>query len=250
MRKWVLGIAVLGVSLSSGIQPVSAQTPQTVNGAMIALTPASPQAAKQAIAQLYQAMDDALNQRDVTRLGSFMAPEYTSTGLDEIVKNRQQSLQTTAEGFRMFPQLKSQTQLKQIKIDGKTATVNGVTSFRGTAINPNNAQDTRAIAGEQSFQDVLQLVGQEWKVVTSRTLSQKLQVEPSPKQQTRDRDYTQVSLMGMNAASGCYQQGRLDDCAKFERIVATLATWCESDSQACQVSMDLLGYVQMIQYGK
>jgi hypothetical protein len=170
--------------------------------------------------------------------------------LDKTVKNRQQMLQTTAENFRVFRQLKTQTQLKQIKVDGTTATVTGEMNFRGTATNPDNAQETRVVAGQQSFQETLQLVGQAWKVVTARTLSQKTQVEPKPKQQTSDRDYTQVSLMGMSAASGCYQQGRLDDCAKFERIVTTLATWCETDSQACQVSMDLVAYAQMIQYGK
>jgi ketosteroid isomerase-like protein len=249
MRQLVLGISVLCLSLSSEIQQALAQSAGDINGATIELAQASPKQVKQAIVETYKAIDDALTQGDVKRYGSFIAPEYTSTLPDKSVKNRQQMLQKTTENFRVFRQLKVQTQLKQVKIDGKTATVNGVMNIRAVATNPDNPQETRAFAAQQSFQDVLHLIGQEWKVVTSRTLSQKNQVEPHPNQQTGGRNYDQVTLMGMSAANGCYKDGRLDDCARLERIVTTLATWCETDSQACQVSQELLLYVQMITSG-
>jgi ketosteroid isomerase-like protein len=250
MRQWLFGISVLCLSLSSAIQPVSAQTPQTVKGETIVLAQASPQDAKLAIAQLYQAMDDALNRRDLKRYGSFMAPEYTVTGLDKTVRNRQQMLQTTAENFQVLRQLKIQTQLKQIKVDGKTATVTGVMNFRGIATNPDNAQETRTVVGQQSFQEVVQLAGQQWKVLTARTLSQKTQVEPKPNQQTSDRNYDQVMAMGASAASGCYQSARLNDCAKFDRIQAKLSTLCATDQQACRILTDLTLYANTLQLGK
>jgi ketosteroid isomerase-like protein len=237
MRQWLFGISVLCLSLSSAIQTVSAQTPPAVKGATIELAQASSQDAKQAIVQLYQSMDDALNQRDMQRLGSFMAPEYTVTGLDKTVKNRQQFLQMSVENLQVLQQLKTQTQLKQIKIDGKMATVTGVTTFRGMLTDPNNAQASGGVMGEQSFQDVLQLVGPEWKLVTTVTRSEKTQVEPlpNPPTKTSNHDTMQAFSLGMSAIHGCYDESRLEDCEKLNRMRSTLSTWCSTDSEACRV---------------
>jgi ketosteroid isomerase-like protein len=241
MRQWLFGISVLCLSWSATTQNVSAQTPPMVKGATIELAQASPQDAKRAIEQLYKSIDDATGQRDLKRLDSFYAPEYTSTATDKTVQTRQQMFQMTAKNFQLLRQVKSQTQLKQIKIDGATATVNGVTSLRGIVADPNNVQETRSIVGQQSFQDVLKLVGQEWKLVTTVTRSVNLRAEPQPSQppKTSNHDTMQAFSLGMTAIHGCYDKSRLEDCEKWHRIRATLSTWCSTDSDACYVLSSL-----------
>jgi ketosteroid isomerase-like protein len=246
MRQWLFGISVLCLSLSATTQNVSAQTPPMVKGATIELAQASPQDVKRAITQFYQEMDDALNQRDVKRLGSFLAPEYTVTGVDKTVKNRQQFLQTTVENLQLVQQLKIQTQLKQIKVDGKTATVIGVAAFRGIIADPSNAQASRAVVGEQSFQDVLQLVGPEWKLVTTMTRSENWQAEPQPNQPTKtsNHDTRKAFTLGKSAINGCYNEhnkSRLEDCNELRQIQSTLSQWCfdDSDREACSTLRSL-----------
>jgi hypothetical protein len=45
----------------------------------------------------------------------------------------------------------------------------------------------------------------------------------------------QAFLLGMSAIHGCYDESRLEDCEKLNRMRSTLSTWCSTDSEACRV---------------
>lgn len=64
--------------------------------------------------------------------------------------------------------------------------------------------------------------------------------------QTSDPTYLQATNLATIAISGCYDSGRLEDCAKLNRIKMTLISWCQQsndiNSNACVTYKNVLAY--------
>lgn len=98
----------------------------TATLAMTSVVCADEQADKQAIMKVYRASNEAVQRKDVNQVYADYAPEYTSIDQNGKLRNLEQSRQQTQQFFQTTRQINVQDEIKQIQINGQTATVMGV----------------------------------------------------------------------------------------------------------------------------
>jgi hypothetical protein len=136
------------------------------------------------------------------------------------------------------------TEVLKIQINGKTATVR----VRATAI----AQDSSStVIGE----DIWQRNNNEWKIVKSRVLSSNTtknrpQVNSTGQTQSR-HNLIQAQSLADQSIRGCYNQKKLDECEKLQRIEYTLSNWCaQGDQNACGIWSSVMTSEQMASFNE
>jgi|GEM_PF-4987938 len=193
---------------------------------------------KQAITNAYQAINAAFERKDIDRVFSYYAQEYTSIGVDGKLINLKQQRQQTQEFFRNVRQINVDNEIKQIQINGSTATVVGVANVSGTMTDPQNPQVNKPFKGGTTDQDIWKRTNYGWKIISTHTLSvNNTNTQQQSNQTNNQRDisfYMQANNLANAAIEQCYRQKNLEECDKLNKIKYTLNTWCgQGDANAC-----------------
>jgi ketosteroid isomerase-like protein len=201
---------------------------------------------KQAITNTYQAINAAFERKDINQYFSYLAPEYTYIGVDGKLINLKQQRQQTQEFFRNVRQIKIDYEIKQIDINGPTATVVGVENYSGTMTDPQNPQVTKPFDGGSTYQNIWKRTNYGWKIISTRILLlNNTNTQQQSNQTNNQRDisfYYQANNLANAAIEQCYREKNLEECEKLNKIKYTLNTWCgQGDANACFYSTLILG---------
>lgn len=246
-----LFVSASGIAWTAPTQAQSIDKSSFPKKAIAQNNQASKQADKQAIIQVYQAMNAAIERKDINQLYSHYAPEYSSIGLDGRSTNLQQQSQEIQKFFQILSKIKARSEFKQIQISGQTATVVGVGYISGILTDPKNPQVYKPISLESTSQDIWKRTSSGWKLTNTHTLSLKntstKNASTRPRQQANQtgnsRIYEQAHQEAIILIDSCYHDKNVEDCNKLNKIESTLKSLCsQNDSQACDTYTSVMQY--------
>jgi ketosteroid isomerase-like protein len=157
----------------------------TATLAMTSVVYADEKADKQGIMEAYRAYDAAIERKDVNQVYADYAPEYTLIGQDGKLRNLEQSRQDTQQYFRTVRQINVHNEIKQIQINGQTATVIGTGYTSAIISNPKNPQVSVPFSRVSQYQDIWKRTPGGWKLISTHVLQQNAAGGQQPSQVNR-----------------------------------------------------------------
>lgn len=140
--------------------------------AMTNVVYADEQADKQAIMEAYRAYDAAIERKDVNQVFADYAPEYTLIRQNGKLINLEQSRQETRQYFQTLRQINVNNEIKEIQINGQTATVIGIRYTSAIISNPKNPQVPVPYSSVGQYQDIWKRTPGGWKLISTHVLNQ------------------------------------------------------------------------------
>ncbi|MHC0062795.1 nuclear transport factor 2 family protein [Nostoc sp. UIC 10890] len=148
----------------------------TVTLATSSVVYADEQGDKQAIIEAYRALKTAVERKDVNQVYAYYAPEYTLIRQNGKLLNLEQSRQDTQQYFQTIRQINVHDEIKQIQINGQTATVIGIGYSSAIISNPKNPQVPVPVSAVSQYQDIWKRTSSGWKVISTHVLNQNVAV--------------------------------------------------------------------------
>lgn len=138
--------------------------------AMTNVVYADEQADKQAIMKASRAFDAAIERKDVNQAFADRAPEYTLIDRNGKLTNLEQNRQGWRQSFQTIRQINLNNEIKQIQINGQTATVISI-EYRSVIIsNPKNPQVPVRYSGVGQYQHIWKRTPGGWKLLNTNVL--------------------------------------------------------------------------------
>lgn len=131
---------------------------------------ADEQADKQAIMEAYRAINAAIERKDVNQLFADHAPEYTLIRQNGELTNLEQQRQVWRQSFQTIRQIKVSDEIKQIQINGQTATVIRIVYTSAIISNPKNPQVPLPYSAVGQYQNIWKRTPGGWKVLNTNVL--------------------------------------------------------------------------------
>ncbi len=142
----------------------------TATLAMTSVVYASEQADKQAIMKAYGAMNAAVGRKDVNQMYADYAPEFTLIEQNGKLINLEQSRQMSQQFLQNTRQINVHDEIKQIQINGQTATVMGTGYTSAIGSNPKNPQVLVPFSSVSQYQDIWKRTPSGWKLISTHVL--------------------------------------------------------------------------------
>jgi ketosteroid isomerase-like protein len=161
-------------------QPIIAFTTLlTATLTMTGVVSADEQADKQAIMKAYGAYDAAVERKDVNQVYADHAPEYTFIEQNGKLLNLEQSRQMSQQFLQNTRQINVHNEIKQIQINGQTATVIGTGYISAIGSNPKNPQVLIPFSRVSQYQDIWKRTPDGWKLISTHVLQSNVNGQPA-----------------------------------------------------------------------
>lgn len=137
---------------------------------MTSVVYADEQADKQAIMKAYGAYDAAVERKDVNQVYADHAPEFTFIDQNGKLINLERSRQMSQQFLQNTRQINIHNEIKQIQINGQTATVIGTGYISAIGSNPKNPQVLVPFSSVSQYQDIWKRTPGGWKLISTHVL--------------------------------------------------------------------------------
>ncbi|NMG06589.1 nuclear transport factor 2 family protein [Brasilonema sp. UFV-L1] len=220
-------------------QPVLAITLLAATVFITNVAYADEQTDKQAIIEAYRKYDAAIERKDINQTFADYAPEFTIVRLNGKLTNLKQERQQTQKSFQNVRQIKVHNEIKQIQINGQTATVIGVGHSKAIISNSKNPQVPVPYSSISQYQDSWKRTNSGWKLISNRVLQQRANLRRNNQRSNNQirRSPNSLSMLeyynqGSDAIERCYERGQ--HCEKMNRIQNILMSKCaQGNRDAC-----------------
>ncbi|NMG21039.1 nuclear transport factor 2 family protein [Brasilonema bromeliae] len=174
--------------------------------AMTSVVYADEQADKQAIMKAYAAYNAAIERKDVNQIFADYAPEFTIIRPNGKLTNLEQERQQTQNDFKNIRQIKAHDEIKQIQINGQTATVIGIGYTSAIGSNPNNPQVPVPFSNVSQYQDIWKRTPGGWKLISTHVLQSNVNGQQAS--QVNENNLTPAQRQSLAEMKRRYMQGR------------------------------------------